>query len=192
MTESPLTFAMTLAAPVERVFAALTEARHLVHWFCDECESDARAGGELITRWSGPGASPQPFVAHWIAFDPPASASFEGGHSGYPSGSAGTVRFTLAASPEGGTRLVVTHETTLGPEHAAMLEGWRAAWPRAQDRLRVYLTAGAADANFSTRRFERYVALGDSSTEGIADGDPRTGYRGWSRRLVPACPGASD
>jgi len=36
----------------------------------------------------------------------------------------------------------------------------------------------------STRRFERYVALGDSSTEGIADGDPRTGYRGWSRRLA--------
>ena len=36
----------------------------------------------------------------------------------------------------------------------------------------------------SARRFERYVALGDSSTEGIADGDPRTGYLGWSRRLA--------
>jgi GTP-binding protein HflX len=101
-------------APRERAFAALTEARHLVHWFCDECESDARTGGELITRWSRPGASPQPFVAHWIAFDPPARASFEGGHSGYPGGSAGTVRFTLAASADGGTRLVVTHETSLG------------------------------------------------------------------------------
>ena len=36
----------------------------------------------------------------------------------------------------------------------------------------------------SARRFERYVALGDSSTEGIADGDARAGYRGWSRRLA--------
>jgi len=36
----------------------------------------------------------------------------------------------------------------------------------------------------SARRFERYVALGDSSTEGIADGNPRTGYLGWSRRLA--------
>jgi lysophospholipase L1-like esterase len=36
----------------------------------------------------------------------------------------------------------------------------------------------------SARRFERYIALGDSSTEGIADGDPRTGYLGWSRRLA--------
>src|SRR5216117_2056008 len=34
------------------------------------------------------------------------------------------------------------------------------------------------------RRFERYVALGDSSTEGIDDPDGRGGYRGWSRRLA--------
>lgn len=33
-------------------------------------------------------------------------------------------------------------------------------------------------------RYERYVALGDSSTEGLADGTPRTGWRGWSRRLA--------
>jgi lysophospholipase L1-like esterase len=33
-------------------------------------------------------------------------------------------------------------------------------------------------------RFTRYVALGDSSTEGLADGTPRTGWRGWSRRLA--------
>jgi lysophospholipase L1-like esterase len=34
------------------------------------------------------------------------------------------------------------------------------------------------------RRFERYVALGDSSTEGLDDPDERGGYRGWSRRLA--------
>ena len=33
-------------------------------------------------------------------------------------------------------------------------------------------------------RFERYVALGDSSTEGLNDPDGRGGYRGWSRRLA--------
>ena len=32
--------------------------------------------------------------------------------------------------------------------------------------------------------FERYVALGDSSTEGIDDPDGAGGYRGWSRRLA--------
>jgi lysophospholipase L1-like esterase len=33
-------------------------------------------------------------------------------------------------------------------------------------------------------RFERYVALGDSSTEGIDDPDGVGGYRGWSQRLA--------
>ena len=33
-------------------------------------------------------------------------------------------------------------------------------------------------------RFERYVAIGDSSTEGIDDPDGRGGYRGWSTRLA--------
>jgi lysophospholipase L1-like esterase len=34
------------------------------------------------------------------------------------------------------------------------------------------------------RRFERYVAIGDSSTEGLNDPDGNGGYRGWSRRLA--------
>jgi lysophospholipase L1-like esterase len=34
------------------------------------------------------------------------------------------------------------------------------------------------------RRFECYVALGDSSTEGLDDPDENGGYRGWSRRLA--------
>lgn len=32
--------------------------------------------------------------------------------------------------------------------------------------------------------FSRYVALGDSSTEGIDDPDGAGGYRGWSQRLA--------
>ena len=35
-----------------------------------------------------------------------------------------------------------------------------------------------------TRRFERYVAIGDSSTEGLDDPDSRGGYRGWANRLA--------
>jgi len=35
-----------------------------------------------------------------------------------------------------------------------------------------------------TTRYERYVALGDSSTEGIDDPDGAGGYRGWSQRLA--------
>lgn len=34
------------------------------------------------------------------------------------------------------------------------------------------------------RRFERYVAIGDSSTEGLDDHDESGGYRGWADRLA--------
>jgi lysophospholipase L1-like esterase len=36
----------------------------------------------------------------------------------------------------------------------------------------------------SPRHFARYVALGDSSTEGLDDPDGRGGYRGWANRLA--------
>jgi lysophospholipase L1-like esterase len=35
-----------------------------------------------------------------------------------------------------------------------------------------------------TRVFSRYVAIGDSSTEGLDDPDGRGGYRGWANRLA--------
>ncbi|WP_034274299.1 SGNH/GDSL hydrolase family protein [Haloechinothrix halophila] len=36
----------------------------------------------------------------------------------------------------------------------------------------------------SEPQYERYVALGDSQTEGLCDGDEATGYRGWADRLA--------
>lgn len=36
----------------------------------------------------------------------------------------------------------------------------------------------------TTRRFERYVAIGDSSTEGLDDPDGRGGFCGWANRLA--------
>lgn len=34
------------------------------------------------------------------------------------------------------------------------------------------------------RRYERYVAIGDSSTEGLIDPDGQGGFRGWANRLA--------
>jgi uncharacterized protein YndB with AHSA1/START domain len=39
-----------LASP-KVVYKALTEARELVHWFCDHAVCDPREGGELAARW---------------------------------------------------------------------------------------------------------------------------------------------
>jgi lysophospholipase L1-like esterase len=54
------------------------------------------------------------------------------------------------------------------------------------DRL---VTRGCSKAGPSSTlqrltRFERYVAIGDSTTEGLDDPDGRGGYRGWANRLA--------
>jgi len=41
-----------------------------------------------------------------------------------------------------------------------------------------------ADAGRRRPRFERFVALGDSTAEGLDDPDGRGGYRGWANRLA--------
>ncbi len=139
MSHAPLVFSRTFAAPPARVFAALTEGRHLERWFCDTCTSEPHAGGALVMRWTRPGGSGLPFEAHWVAWDAPHAAAFTGGHAGYPGGTAGTVRYTLTRLDDGGTTLEVAHEAPPGEAHAAALASWRDAWPRALDRLVAYL-----------------------------------------------------
>lgn len=46
------------------------------------------------------------------------------------------------------------------------------------------LRAGSGVKPNGRRRFERYVAIGDSSTEGLDDPDGHGGYRGWANRLA--------
>jgi uncharacterized protein YndB with AHSA1/START domain len=91
-----LEFRTELAAPIERVFAALTEGEHLVRWFCDQAESLPAPGGRLTARWTRPESTPEPFEARWVVFQPPSSCAYEGGHSGYPDGYAGRIGFELA------------------------------------------------------------------------------------------------
>lgn len=142
MVNPTLTFTVELAAPLARVFAALTEGRHLARWFCDACETDPVAGGRLVMHWHGARASREPYVAHWTAFAPPASAAFRGGHSGYPGGDAGEVTFALEGT-EGGTRLTVSHALPVEGDYAPMVAAWQGAWPRALARLSGYLSPTA-------------------------------------------------
>ena len=54
-------------------------------------------------------------------------------------------------------------------------------------RFRAGMLDGSGRAQHThvmTLRFERYVALGDSSTEGLDDPDGAGGYRGWANRLA--------
>lgn len=133
-----LRFSTRFAAPAARVFAALTHGHHLERWFCDTAESEPHAGGRLMFRWMRPGSSEQPYEARWTAFDPPRACAFRGGHSGYPHGDAGAIRFTLTDTGDG-TLLESEHEFPPGDEYAPFVERYRDAWPRALARLQTYL-----------------------------------------------------
>ena len=96
-------------APVQRVWALITEAEHLGRWFGDAgAEIDLRPGGAMVLRWTEHGTSRGRVVAvephtrfsyRWAPFkDPGGEEPVEGNST--------LVEFTLA--PEGdGTRLRV-------------------------------------------------------------------------------------
>jgi uncharacterized protein YndB with AHSA1/START domain len=140
-----LEYRTELAAPVDRVFAALTEAAHLARWLSDEAESDAAPGGRVVFTWRREGSSPQPFTARWVVFQPPTSCAFEGGHAGYPDGYGGRIGFELAprrADGSAGTVLITRHRLPTRLDYEPVIATYRSAWPRALGRLVAYLTPG--------------------------------------------------
>ena len=139
-----LEFDADLAAPPERVFAAITEGRHLERWFCDACESDPEENGRLTMRWHRAYSSPWPYEATWTVIEPPLKASCHGGHQGYPNRDAGTITFTLAASGSG-TKLRVTHEMGHPALYSTFAKGYSDAWPRSLRRLAEYLASKASE-----------------------------------------------
>jgi uncharacterized protein YndB with AHSA1/START domain len=97
-----------IAAPVERVWALLTEAEHLARWFGDAgAEVDLRPGGALSLTWEQYGTvhgrvvdveAPRRFSYRWAVLRESQSEPVEGNST--------LVEFTL--EPEGdGTRLRV-------------------------------------------------------------------------------------
>lgn len=100
---------IVVEAPVERVWALLTEAEHLGRWFGDAgAEVDLQPGGTIILRWAEHGQArgvidvvePLRFFSYrWAPFRDPAGAEPVAGNSTL-------VEFTL--TPEDGrTRLRV-------------------------------------------------------------------------------------
>ena len=96
-------------APVERVWALITEAEHVGRWFGDAgAEIDLRPGGEMVLRWTEHGTSHGRVVAvephtrfsyRWAPFKDPGGEEPDDGNSTL-------VEFTL--QPEGdATRLRV-------------------------------------------------------------------------------------
>ncbi len=124
-----------IAAPVERVWALLTEAEHLGRWLGDAgAEIDLRPGGALILKWADSGTSharivavepPTRFAYRWAPFkDPGGEEPVEGNST--------LVEYTLVPDAAG-TRLRVvesgfaslaTSENQRVRNHESNTEGW--------------------------------------------------------------------
>jgi uncharacterized protein YndB with AHSA1/START domain len=99
----------TIAAPVERVWAMLTEAEHIGSWFSDAgAEVDLRPGGRIVLRWTEHGTG----VARIVDVEPHHRFSYRWApireHWGEEpvAGNSTLVEFTLDAEGDG-TRLRV-------------------------------------------------------------------------------------
>jgi uncharacterized protein YndB with AHSA1/START domain len=118
MTEDRIEREVVIDAPVERVWALITQAEHLGAWFGDAgAEIDLREGGELELRWEEHGTSrgrierldePTAFSFRWAPFQDPGGVEPTDGNSTL-------VEFTLAAEADG-TRLRVVESGFMGLE----------------------------------------------------------------------------
>ena len=106
---------VTIAAPVEKVWAALTKADLLARWLGEDAEIDLRLGGRIRLTWYQPDPSPVPddcygsFSAVIVQIDEPVAFAFRWAHrSGVEPGPGRDtlVRFTLFEVP-GGTEVTV-------------------------------------------------------------------------------------
>ena len=134
-----------IAAPVERVWALLTEAEHLGRWFGDAgAELDLRPGGALSLNWERYGTvrgrvvaveAPRRFSYRWSVL----RESFD---SEPVEGNSTLVEFTLQAEGDG-TRLRVVESgfDTLFADPAKQgerAEDNRKGWGSELDELREY------------------------------------------------------
>lgn len=141
----------TIAAPIERVWALITEPEHVGRWFGDAgAEIDLRPGGEMTLRWSEHGTSMarveavephRRFAYRWAPFKDPGGAEPAEGNSTL-------VEFTLAAEDDG-TRLTVRESgfaslATTDEQRARNRDGNVEGWKQELSDLAEYASKVAA------------------------------------------------
>ncbi|MFL5273708.1 MAG: SRPBCC domain-containing protein, partial [Anaeromyxobacteraceae bacterium] len=87
-----------IAAPLELVWAIVTEPEHIVRWFSDSSEVDLRTGGAAVFTWDKNG----PAYARVEKVEPPHTFAFRWIRTGAQprAGNSTLVEFTLRAEGE--------------------------------------------------------------------------------------------
>ena len=130
-----------VAAPVQRVWAVLTEPEHIGQWFGSRAELEPRAGGDGVLEVEGYGA----FKISVVRFDPTSHFSYrwanQVGADAVP-GLSTLVEFTLEPAGDGTKLRVVESDFDALPmtdaerenEMAEHTKGWRSEL----DEMRAY------------------------------------------------------
>jgi uncharacterized protein YndB with AHSA1/START domain len=132
---------LTLAAPRDRVWLALTDAEQLVRWLpTSAAEVDLRPGGALRLSWDDMTdegivdevSAAQRFVFRWRP---------QGSDRPYT-----RVTVTLDDLPDGGTSLVLVEDgfAVLADEHEDVIEGHEKGWNAELEELRALVEIRAA------------------------------------------------
>jgi len=130
---------ITIAAPLEKVWAAITEPEHIAKWAGSEASISAiEAGGTGVWTFEGYGSVPVAIEE----LDPPRTVAYRWGNMDSPTIDpvVSTVfRFTLAAV-DGGTQLTVVESgfENLADPPARMADN-REGWTSELDELVAYL-----------------------------------------------------
>jgi uncharacterized protein YndB with AHSA1/START domain len=132
-----LRFERWLAHPVEKVWAALTEASELAHWFPSEIHGAREQGAAL--RFVFPGDEGSPVNGEMLVYDPPRTLEYSWGGD--------ILRFELQPR-DGHTLLVFTHTFTDESKAARDASGWDVCLDALESRL-----AGAEPEPFTPDRF---------------------------------------
>ncbi len=131
-----------LAAPPDRVWAALTTAEGLSAWFGDEAAIDLRPGGTARMTWAGEGFTARMRVER---VEPPAVFGFTWGIFGLPEDDPRRTYVEFTLEPLGtGTRLTVTESGFAqlpADAHRKAFDGNTEGWAKELGELAAYLDA---------------------------------------------------
>jgi uncharacterized protein YndB with AHSA1/START domain len=143
--EFTVTRTITIAAPIERVWDAITKAEHIAKWFPEHATlSPVAVGTTGVFGWSNYGD----FPVRIEELDPPHMIAYRWGNgnataSSLEPGESTVFRFTLEPTDAGTQLTVVESGFDALEDPAASMESNRGGWNSELDELVAYLEGSA-------------------------------------------------
>lgn len=151
MSRPEFVYVIYIEAPIERVWAALTDGEHTRLYWSRFVQSDWQVGSRV--EFLRADKSKLSHDGEVLEIDPPRRLAMTFDVSPEGVGEAPS-RVTYQLSEEdGATRLAVTHEGF--PPDSAVLKGISSGWPQILSSLKTYLERGSAMAMTELKRSKR-------------------------------------